>query len=104
MQRLARTALLTSPASAALICTLLFNVMLMHPSVRLLINRPIDADALARVAHLSPAASGSEIGKWADPYVEEEEMPEESGAIRSCLWEVMRPCMCELSLKMSAKL
>jgi len=74
-KRLARLALHSTPSSAALSCGLIFNVMLQHPSVRSLVNRPIGA-----ARPLAP--------EDADPFLPDEPEPEACRAVDSCLWEV----------------
>jgi len=85
-KRLSRLALVASPPCAALCCAVIFNVMLQHPSVRLLVNRPPKAPNGS-----APPVAGSaaaDFAFWSDPYLEAEEDPEACGAMQSCLWEI----------------
>ena len=104
-KRLARLALVATPAGAALGCALIFNLLLQHPVARALVHRPAAA-AAAAVA----AANGSEAEEAdaeedasttaglhatlvaaaaaADPFLAEEEDPEKCGSVESSLWEI----------------
>lgn len=87
-KRLARLALYSTPGSAALACGLIFNAMLRHPSVRVLINRPLGTPAPMASAKLSATPTAMELAGSADPFLPDEAEPEKSRAIESCLWEV----------------
>ena len=88
-KRLGRLALTAPAPTAVLALGIVYNLLLQHKAVRILIHRRADAEVIAAPACPEAAASS-------DTFVESEDDPAACRAIDSCLWEVdsLRSHMC----------
>ena len=88
-KRLGRLALTAPAPTAVLALGIVYNLLLQHKAVRILIHRRGDAEVIAAPACPEAAASS-------DTFVESEDDPAACRAIDSCLWEVdsLRSHMC----------